>query len=65
MPKMIEGLRHCAYSHYISEAAFNLALAQAIQHNPEPPPSIGLIEYYRWNDLIVGNLYDAFPNELR
>jgi hypothetical protein len=65
MTKLIEGLRHRAYSRHISEDAFNLVLTQALQDNPEPEPSIDLTEYHQWNDLIVRELCDAFPNELQ
>lgn len=65
MTKMIEGLRQLAYEQHISEELFGRRLAQSVQDNPEPPPSMGLTAYFRWNALIVTTLCEAFPNELR
>jgi hypothetical protein len=60
MTKRIEGLRWRAYQRHISEATFNTVLAQSIESNPEPPPSLDLTEYFRWNALIVENVCEAF-----
>lgn len=65
MTKIIEGYRRKAYERYISEGAFNSALTKAIKENPEPQPSTDHTEYFRWNQIIVSKICEAFPRELR